>query len=381
MKKTITLLIAIILLFPLNLLALELSDNLSVSGTATTVYQWLKMTKGYADEENGTKKKDRGSAAIDFNVSFKPIEESEFFLRASFAKRDGLKAVSPFVLSPNADDLFSDLKNINGHSRDHLLELWYAHKFELKKDMTLKLQAGLIDSGAFIDDNSYAGDELHQFMNEALVHNPLANLPSYDPGVALEFEWDKFNLRVVGMRSKNENKEMDRKNYNWFGVQVGYRVETTLGEGNYRVYVYRTNKKFENWDADSYKALRGFGLSFDQDLIKETLGTFFRAGWQSDSAWVDYKRMYSLGLNLNGSVWGRGGDEIGVGYAHLKTPSKNEEFKHSQVFEGYVKFQLFSNKTLSTDITFDYQYIRDRAREREKTLTGNIYGLRLNFNF
>ncbi len=371
----------IVLFFPLSSFALDITDNLSISGTATTVYQWLKMTKGYADEDTETKKKDRGSAVIDFNVSFRPIEQGEFFLRASFAKRDGLKAVSPFTVSPNADDLFSDLKNINTHSRDHLLELWYAHKFELSKEASLKLTAGIIDSTGFIDDNVYAADELGQFMNEALVHNPFANLPSYDAGVAVEFEWDKFHLRLVGMRSKAENEDMDRRNYNWIGAQIGYKVETPMGEGNYRVYAYTTNKRFENWDADSYRALKGFGVSFDQQIIKDILGAFFRAGFQDDSARVTHNRMYSFGLNLNGSVWGRKDDEVGVGYAYLKAPSKNEELKHSQVFEGYVKFKLFSYKSLSSDITFDYQYIRDRARESEDTKAGNIYGVRLNFNF
>ncbi|MCS7164531.1 MAG: porin, partial [Thermodesulfovibrio sp.] len=113
-----------IIIIPFSSYSLDITENLSISGTATTVYQWLKMTKGYADNLTESKKKDRGSAALDFNVSLRPIENGEFFLRASFAKRDGLKAVSPFTLSPNADDLFSDLKNINGHSRDHLLELW-----------------------------------------------------------------------------------------------------------------------------------------------------------------------------------------------------------------------------------------------------------------
>ncbi len=104
-------------------------------------------------------------------------------MRASFAKGSGFHsrgANYPFHLSPNADDLFVDLHNINGHTRDHLQELWYAHRFSIQKDISLKLTAGIIDSSAFIDDNAYAGDELRQFMNEALVHNPLANLPNYD---------------------------------------------------------------------------------------------------------------------------------------------------------------------------------------------------------
>ncbi|MEN2994400.1 MAG: carbohydrate porin, partial [Thermodesulfovibrio sp.] len=163
--------------------------------------------------------------------------------------------------------------------------------------------------------------------------------------------------------------------------QLGYKLDTPIGEGNYRVYGYTTNKRFENWDYDSYKALKGIGLSFDQQLIKDILGVFLRAGWQDDEAKVVHNRMISFGLNLNGSVYSRKDDEIGIGYAYLKSPSRNDELKHSQIFEGYIKFKLFSYKTLSSDITFDYQYIRDKARDGENTKVGNIYGVRLNFNF
>lgn len=189
----------LIILCPISVYAADVTDWLSVSGTATTVYQWLHMTEGYVGEDTKDKTKDRGSAVIDFNVSLKPTENDEFFIRASFAKGSGFYSESsfyPFKLNPNADDLFVDLHNINGRSRDHLQELWYSHKFPIQKDISLKLTAGIIDGTAFIDDNAYANDEIAQFMNEALVNNPLANIPSYDAGVAAEFEWDKFHLRL-----------------------------------------------------------------------------------------------------------------------------------------------------------------------------------------
>jgi len=358
------------LFFPFSVYAADITDWLSISSSATGVYQWLNKAQG--DVEN----KDRGSAVIDFNVSVKPIENGEIFLRTSFARGSGLKDINPFILSPNADDLFINLKNINGHSRDHLLELWYSHKFQIEKEISLKLTAGIIDSTAFIDDNVYAGDELQQFMNEALVHNPLANLPSYDAGVAVEFEWDKLNIKAVGMRSKNDYE----KHYGYYALQIGYKLETELGEGNYRIYGFTTDRKFENWDADAYKSLKGIGVSFDQQIIKDKLGAFFRAGWQDDSAVIDYNRMISFGLNLNGSVWGRKDDEIGVGYAYLKSPSKNPELSRSQVIESYVKFKLFSYKAISSDITLDYQYIQDKTRE-EGSKAGHIYGVRFNLNF
>ena len=374
MKSIKSFVIAVLfLLFPFSVYAADITDWLSISGTATGVYQWLNKAQG--DVEN----KGRGSAVIDFNVSVKPTENDEFFLRASFAKGSGFHSESanyPFVLNPNADDLFVDLQNINGHKWDHLQELWYSHKFQIEKEISLKLTAGIIDSTAFIDDNAYANNEISQFMNEAFVNNPLANLPSYDTGIAAEFEWDKLNIKAVGMYSKNDYE----KHYGYYALQIGYKLETELGEGNYRIYGFTTDRKFENWDADAYKSLKGIGVSFDQQIIKDKLGAFFRAGWQDDSAVIDYNRMISFGLNLNGSVWGRKDDEIGVGYAYLKSPSKNPDLSRSQVIESYVKFKLFSYKAISSDITLDYQYIQDKLRE-EGTKAGHIYGVRFNLNF
>lgn len=367
----------LLVFFPILSFASEITKNLSISGTLTSVYQWLNINKGYTDGETDTKRKDRGSASLDFSISFKPYEQGEIFTRASFAKGDGLKTVSPFMLSPNADDLLNDLKNINGHSRDHLLELWYAHIFELNKDTFLRITGGIIDSTSFIDDNAYANSELRQFMNQALVNNPIANRPTYDLGIAFEFEWDKLNLRLLGMRSKNDIE----KNFHIAVLQIGYKLDTALGEGNYRFYTYITDRKFLGWDEGSYKSLKGVGISFDQEIIKNVLGAFFRAGLQNDTVKIDYNGMFSFGLNLNGILWGRKEDEIGIGYAYLKSPTKNDDLKHSQVFEGFIKLKLFSHKTLGSDITFDYQYLRDTARDSQKTISGNIFGIRLNFYF
>jgi len=367
----------LILILPISGFAADITEKLSISGTETTVYQWLDKSRG--DVPN----KDRGSTVIDFNVSFRPTDNDEFFIRASFAKGSGFHSESslyPFTLNPNADDLFVDSHNINGHSRDHLQELWYAHKFNIKEDISLKLTAGIIDSTAFIDDNAYAADEITQFMNEAFVHNPLANLPSYDAGVAAEFETGDFHIKAVGMNSKND---YDR-DYNYFALQLGYKFDTEIGEGNYRIYGFTTNKKFDKWQKSEDErlnkgSLKGIGSSFDQQLIKDVLGAFFRAGWQDDSAQIDYNKMVSFGLNLNGSVWGRKDDEVGIGYAYLKSPSK-AQLKKTNVFESYVKFKLFSYNVLNSDITLDYQYIQDKYPQ-EKTNAGHIYGLRFNVSF
>ncbi len=370
--------LSLLLLFQAQTLsALELNEKLSFEANLTFVHQWLEKRGGEF------KDKDRGSVVFDGSLSFKPTEVDEFSLRASFAKENGIKKYSPFILSPNADDLRDDLHNINGRSRDHLQELWYARTFSLPGNSTLKATLGIIDGTAFIDDNRFANDEIGQFMNEVFVNNPLANLISYDYGVALEFEKGPFHLRALGMQSKteeSENPRFDKKNYNYYALQLGYKFDTSLGEGNYRIYIFSTNKKFPDWKEEDKEALKGWGVSFDQDVIKERLGVFFRAGFQDDSAEIDYKSMYSFGLEYRCKVLNRN-FTFGAGYAYLKAPSKNEELKSTRAYEAYLAIPLYEvEKKFNSVLTFDWQYMEDDLKA-EPDRKGHIFGLRLSLGF
>lgn len=373
---------------PFKLRAIELHKNLSLETNLTWVHQWLDKKRG------DFKNRDRGSVVIDATLRYKPTETDELALRASFAKENGLKKVNPFILSPNADDLRDDLHNINGRARDHIQELWYARTFNLAGNSTLKVTLGIIDSTAFIDDNRFANDELTQFMNEAFVNNPLANLVSYDYGIAFEFERGPFHIRALGMQSKTEyqtddseiKKRFHRKDYNYYALQIGAKSETVLGEGNYRFYVFTTNKRFPNWEERKEKALKGWGISIDQDLIRERLGLLLRVGYQSDKAKVDYKSMYSLGLEaipfciLNRKL------TFGSAYGYLAAPSKNKELKHTKVFETYVSIPLYEvEEKLDSRLTFAWQYMKDRLKQSESSnlreRSGRIWGVRINVSF
>ncbi|MCX7821988.1 MAG: carbohydrate porin [Syntrophobacterales bacterium] len=348
----------------------EVNRWFSIYGTFTGTYQWLEKSAGVGDNE------DDGSGVFDLTVSIKPWEGGEFSGRASFAKGNGLKNKSPFVLSPNADDLEDDLKNINGHKwQDHLQELWYAHTIRLQENLSFKVTGGIIDATAFIDDNSYANDELGQFVNEVFVNNPIANLPSYDIGGAVELEWDAWHLRFVSMTSKND----DGNNYAYFALQLGYKLETPLGEGNYRIYGFLTNEEFLKGDGEKKASLRGFGVSFDQQIIKDVLGAFFRAGWQDDEAFVYYDKFISFGLNVSGSTWGRKNDEIGIGYAYLDG-STNSDVAHTHALETYLKFHIFEYKAVSANFSVDFQYMNDDLRDGGKN-EGYIWGIRFNMSF
>ncbi|MEW6163265.1 MAG: carbohydrate porin [Nitrospirota bacterium] len=366
MKKLfVSVFLFILVVFGNLALAYDLNEKLSIEGTLTGVYQ-----HGDFDVE-GVKNTGRGSGVLDLGINFHPTDKDEFQITLSYAAGNGLNYLELFSLTPYADDLEDDLKNINGRNRDYLFEAWYKHTFTFTKDTSLGITFGIIDSTSYIDDNNFANDEVAQFMNDIFVNNTLANLPSYDLGGVVELDISNFSIRGLMMSSKTGYETTE---YNYYALQLGYKLETPMSEGNYRIYGFTTNKRFLDWDGTGDENLHGFGISADQKL-SEVIGAFARLGWQDDRAVIDHDAVYSAGLNLSGKLWGRKDDVIGLGYAYLNGADKGD-INNTNAIETYAKFKISE----FSDVTFDVQYINDKMKHNEDR-DGVIYGIRLNAYF
>ena len=215
-------------------LGYDLTDKFSIGGVIAGAYQYQWV--------DGDNKKGRGALPFQPEFSFRPTEHDEIFANFGFAAGNGLNGVTDFNLAPWAADLEDDVKDINGRNRDYLLTVWYKHTFEFGENNALGLTGGIIDSTAYIDENAYANDEYTQFMNEALVNGPNGFCPSYDIGGASGMGNRHLGYYCgVGM---NVGENDDGNNYNFFAAQIGYKVNTSLGEGNYRLIGQVTSKQF-----------------------------------------------------------------------------------------------------------------------------------------
>ncbi len=365
-KKVLALAIGGFLMAPGFTYAYNLNNKLSFEGTFTAVYQSLNKLDGNFTDHS------RVSQAVDLGLSFNLTKADELHLTESLALGNGLKDVSPFNLSPNADDLEDDVKNINGHkNQDGVLEFWYAHQFNLNKETSLKLTMGIIDATCYIDDNRFANDEISQFMNDVFVNTPLTTPPSYDLGGVAELNRGPISLKILGMQTKDTDLGVY---YRYYAVQAGYHWESFLGEGNYRIYGFMTSKKFNN------ERKKGIGISIDQDVIKNKLGVFVRAGWQDDKAPVDYTSLISFGVNMPFTFLGKNGNELGIGYAYLNG-AKNSQVADTHAVEAYAKFPLFSQENLSSDLTLDFQYMDDNYKGKAQDKEGLVFGVRWNLEF
>jgi len=326
----------------------DINEKLSVEGTLNGVYQYVSFNDNVNIDNTG-----RGAAAVELGINFHPTEKDEFQLTLSYASGNALNSINPLSCAPYADDLEDDLANGN-----NLLEAWYKKTFDLPQGISLGLTFGIIDATGYIDDNAFANDELAQFMNEVFVNNPLAGLPSYDIGGVVELGVDSLSVKALMM-----NTEEDGDNYDYYAFQVGYTLKTPLGEGNYRVYGFATSNKS--------KDLKGAGISIDQKLT-EKVGVFARFGYEKNGS---KEKFGSGGVNINGKFWGRESDEAGIGLAYIDPEGDSSTL----VGELYAKFQLFEKEDIASDITFDFQYIKNTQNNTDQT--GTFYGVRWNVSF
>jgi porin len=312
----------------------------------------------------------RGGMPFQIELSYHPNDSNEFFAKLGWAVDNGLNTVSPWVLAPWAADLEDDVKDINGSSRDYLLTAWYKYTQEFQNESTLGATIGIIDSTDYLDGNAYANDEHTQFMNEAFVNAGNYNLPSYDAGAALEFAYGPWTFNGLGM---NITESDEGYNYNFWGAEIAYHLETALGAGNYRLGIDGTSSAFLDPSGEKRDSLLSYDLSFDQEF-GQILGGFLRFTWQREDAAVDYKALYSGGMNFSGNSWRRDEDNIGIGYAYLA--GGNQSVENTRVFEAYYRAVLNEYAAITADV----QYMDDdliKEDPRQDNPAGWIFGLRV----
>ncbi|WP_457622014.1 hypothetical protein [Persephonella sp.] len=235
-----------------------------------------------------------------------------------------------FSVQPSGDDLQDITQNINNTGRKYILELWYKRKFE-----NSVFVAGLIDSASFIDENNVANDEHTQFLNSALINNPVAPIHSYNPGFYIKHKLNGVVFKTVFIKNTPE-----KGNTGFLQINLG-------GNGfNLRPYYYHTFSDYEN---------KGFGLSSDMDFGDTAV--FFRGSKKIGSGDL----FLSSGFQIENIFRN---DRIAFGAGLI------EQEKKSYIYEIYYLYRI--NRYVS--FTFDFQQVRESSTER-------IFGTRLYISY
>jgi len=222
---------------------------------------------------------------------------------------------------------------------------------------------GKLDVHSQFDDNAYANDETDQFMSAMFVRSAGTSYAELDeyyaPGISLLYSAsDKIDLSFIAANGNGDgfNNIFD---YAYVVGQINFKPHLGGRDGNYRLYALHDSRYKAYTEINSGKTTSNtaWGLSLDQS-VAEGIGVFARFSSQDDGiAQNTVKGAWSLGTLLEGTLWGRNLDTIGIGYGSVNLNDKvdlatalgakntNDE-THTEIF---YKFGFSNEFTLTAD--------------------------------
>jgi len=166
-------------------------------------------------------------------------------------------------------------------------------------------------------------------------------------------------------------------------IQLEYAGNVIGGlDGNYRIYGWNNAQANDqiNLDVDgnpiNRERHRGWGISIDQ-LITQDITLFARYG-HSTAGLVNFDRAFTFGGQINGVIWGRENDRIGLGYGQLHASSELRNAglatENEKINELFYALQLNEHIQLTPSI----QYLINPSGSNNADVT--IYSLRAKFS-
>jgi hypothetical protein len=269
------------------------SKKVAVGGSARGA---LQQVLNGADGEN----KLFGQGAIDLTLIYQPMARTTLFI--------DLEAIG----GPGPDHELGSLSRLNADAetlggQDEKLtvrEAWLGLRFANDR---LDTFLGKLDPTNYFDRNVFANDETSQFLNAALVNNPMLKQPANGPG--LVGQWDAgrdlaFSLGIHASTDLDEDL--------WSGpygiAELAYH-SSRLISGNYRLWA-RVNILQDEDEPLTW----GAGVSLDQ-LLTSRFGVFARAGFSQTEGVSLISYAVSAGIGWTAPLTERPRDRLGLGYS------------------------------------------------------------------
>ena len=234
----------------------------------------------------------------------------------------------------------------------------------------LEFTLGKFGSNDFLDVADASSDPRHKFLNWALMQNGawdyVADTRGYTWGVEVGLEAPRWAVRAMAaLMPTTPNGEVFDGNLGNSGsymLEGQYGWPSALGDGSVKLLAYVNRANMGNYaNALAVAAARPPGTVPDVDataqqgamkygfglLVQQVFGPvsgFLRAGWNDGRTQtfcftsIDYS--VSLGAQVDGALWGRAGDFVGIGVATSGLSSSHAAY----LAAGGTEFQLGDGK-------------------------------------
>jgi hypothetical protein len=293
--------------------------KVAVNGSARGILQQVANAKAGQNQLFG-------EGAVDLTLQYTPMVLTTLFI--------DLEAIA----GPGPDKKLGSLSRVNADAetlgdQDEKLTVREAWLWLRLVNNRLDVFVGKLDLTNYFDRNAFANDETTQFLNAALVNNPMLKQPANEAGITLRWDAGRDLGFSLGGQSTHDLDE-DLLSEPFVIGEIDYH-STFLIEGNYRLWVRVSSLSPPNRKQQMY----GGGISIDQRLAPQ-LGVFVRAGVNQIESISRTFFAASGGLQWTGPLWNRPRDRVGAGYSFQREVPGDE-----QVMEVY--YNLFLTDHLS----------------------------------
>jgi hypothetical protein len=212
---------------------------------------------------------------------------------------------------PGPDQALGTLSRLNQEAerlegreaRAFLREAWVRMQW---LDGTVRFNVGKLDPGHYFDRNFFAEDETRQFLDAALLANPLLKAPPNGPGTSLRISQGDWRY-AFGVHAPGDFDD-DLSGLPYFIAELGRRNIFPL-KGHYRWWA-RVTSVADRRDDITWAT----GLSIDQRVTDNT-GLFLRASLARSEGESLTAHAWSAGVQHTPTWLGRPRDLTGIGYS------------------------------------------------------------------
>ncbi len=264
----------------------------SINGGLLGTVQWITHS-------SAAQRSVFGAGSLDLNLIVRPTDSVRLFLDA-----EGLIGPGPDQQLGTLSRLNTDADRLEGKDKTLILrELFLRFSWLGER---VRFSIGKLDVGHYFDRNFFAEDETTQFLDTALLNNPMLKAPPNGPGAAVRISAGDWRY-AVGVNAPDDVGG-DLSGLPFVIGELGRRNIFAL-RGHYRLWT-RVGSVPEDHDRVTW----GTGLSLDQ-LITPEVGVFLRAGLNRSQGENLTARAWSGGVQLTPTWLGREKDRVGIGHS------------------------------------------------------------------
>jgi len=270
-----------------------------------------------------------GAGSVDLAVTVRPSETVRLFVDV-----EGLVGPGPDQRLGTLSRLNTDAERLEG--RDKAIVVREAFLRLSWLDEHVRFSIGKLDVGHYFDRNFMAEDETTQFLDMALINNPMLKPPPNGPGAAVRTSVGDWRF-AFGVHAPGDVDD-DLSGLPYVIGEIGRR-NIFPQRGHYRLWG-RVSSVPEHRERVTWAT----GVSIDQ-VVTHEVGVFFRAGLSRSQGEDLTSHAWSTGVQITPTWLGRPHDRFGAGYSAQREPAGRE-----RVVETYYNLALADWLFLIADV-------------------------------